>query len=155
MKELQLPTVLEQLPEITQYVIVNKELTKVFYILDTLEKAQHLFNEFTDKENFRILTLKFPLGSYQHGYFDVRPIITVDGSELEVISYVSFLHKLFIYEVSFIGHANRGYIYSVPTKREPICSFPTFIVESKYAFFICLELAKLKMKEVTEKLLNT
>jgi hypothetical protein len=154
MKEFKLPTIPKPL-EVTKHVIVNKELTKVFYIYDKLEEAQHLLdNEFTDKENFRILTLKFPLISYQHAPLKGNPTIIANDSELELINYFSFLHKLFIYEVSFIGHSNRGYIYSVPTKEKPIYSFPTFIAESEYAFFICLEIAKLKMKEVITSSLN-
>lgn len=155
MKELQLPTVIEPLPKITQHVIVNKELTKVFHIPDTLEEAQRILdNEFLEKENFRILTLKFSLISYPHVCLQGNPAVIVDGLELQVVNCFSFLHKLFIYEVTFISSSNRGYIYSVPTKEKLLYSFPLFVGESEYAFFICLELAKLKMKEVITNLLN-
>ncbi len=108
MEKFTLPPIKATPPEVTKHVIVNKVLTMVFCIHDTLEEAQRILdNEFLEKENFRILTLKFSLISYQHVCLQGNPAVIVDGLELQVVNCFSFLHKLFIYEVTFISSSNR------------------------------------------------
>ena len=140
--------------EVTKHVIVNNELTEVFAVFDTLEEAQHSFvNRLNKSENYRIITLKLLLISYQETLPEKPMTITFHSIPVNVTKCYYFLHNLIVYEVDFL--APFAYMYSVPTKEKCIHNMPIQTFQSEYAFFICLELAKLKMKEVTKKLLNT